>query len=287
MIGVYKKELKAYFSTPTGYVFMGFFLLIAGFFFAISNLFPMVANYNGMLSNLTFIFLIVVPILTMRLMAEEMRQKTDVLLLTSPLSVNEMVLGKYFAAVTVFLITLLITCLYPLMMSFFGDIAVWEIIGGYVGFFLLGSTFIAVGLFISSLTDNQVIAAVVTFSVLLLLWVIDALQSVVPTDIISGVVFASALVAAVAIWLYSATRNIYVSLVTAIAGGAAIAGVYIVNKDLYTGFIGKVLAWFSVLNRYNEFSLGILSLSPIVYYITFSAVFVFLAIRNIEKKRWS
>jgi len=287
MIGIYKKELKTYFSTPTGYVFMGFFLLIAGFFFAISNLFSMSADYNGMLGNLTFIFLIVVPILTMRLLSEEMRQKTDILLLTSPLNVNEIVIGKYLAALTVFLITLLITCLYPIMMSFFGEIAVWEIIGGYIGFFLLGSTFIAIGLFISSLTDNQVIAAVVTFSVLLLLWVIDSLQSIVPTTTLSGVVFAAVLVIAVALWLYSAARNIYVSLGVIVAGAATILGIYALNKDVYTGFIGKVIAWFSLMSRYQDFSLGLLSLSPIVYYITFSIAFVFLTAMQIEKKRWS
>lgn len=287
MVGVFKKELKAYFSTPTGYVFMGFFLLVAGFFFAISNLFTMSADYNGMLSNITFIFLIVVPILTMRLIADETRQKTDVLLLTSPLKLGEMVLGKYLAALTVFLITLLITCLYPIIMSFFGDIAVWEIIGGYIGFFLLGATFIAVGLFISSLTDNQVIAAVVTFSVLLLLWVIDAVQSVLPSTTISGVIFAAILVAGIAVWLYFAARNIYVSLATAVVGGGIIAAIYLFNKDLYTGFISKFIAWFSVLNRYQDFSMGILSLSPIIYYITFSAAFIFLTIRTLEKRRWS
>lgn len=287
MVGVFKKELKSYFSTPTGYVFMGFFLLVAGFFFAISNLFTMSADYNGMLSNITFIFLIVVPILTMRLIADETRQKTDVLLLTSPLKLSAMVLGKYLAALTVFLITLLVTCLYPIIMSFFGSIAIWEIIGGYIGFFLLGATFIAVGLFISSLTDNQVIAAVVTFSVLLLLWVIDAVQSVLPSTTISGVVFAVILVVGIAVWLYFAARNIYVSLATAVVGGGIIAAIYLLNKDLYTGFISKFIAWFSVLNRYQDFSMGILSLSPIIYYITFSAAFIFLTIRTLEKRRWS
>src|SRR5690606_25355348 len=139
--------------------------------------------------------LIVVPILTMRLLSEESRQKTDQLLLTSPLSVTGMVLGKYFAAVGVFLITLLITCIYPIILSFFGTIAVWEIVGGYVGFFLLGSAFIAVGLFVSSMTDNQVIAAVVTFSALLFLWILDWIIEGLPTDRVSGIVFACLLVA--------------------------------------------------------------------------------------------
>lgn len=105
MGAVFQKELRTYFLTPLGYIFMGFFLLISGFFFALNNLFPASANYNIMLASLTSIFMFLVPILTMRLLAEESRQKTDQLLLTSPLTTVGIVLGKYFAAVTVFLIS--------------------------------------------------------------------------------------------------------------------------------------------------------------------------------------
>src|SRR5690554_4311168 len=137
MIAVLKRGLKTYFLTPTGYIFMGFFLLIFGFFFDIGNLFSANPNYNSMLGKIIFVFMILVPILTMRLLAEESRQKTDQLLLTSPLSVTEIVLGKYLAAVAVFLLTVAVTCIYPIILSFFGSIAVSEIVGGYLGFILL------------------------------------------------------------------------------------------------------------------------------------------------------
>jgi len=288
MLAIYRRELRAYFSSATGFVFMGFFLLLAGFFFAMVNLFSASADYNAVLGEITFIFLIVVPILTMRLMSEEARQKTDQLLLTSPLKLSSIVLGKYFAAVTVFLLTLLITCLYPIVLSFFGNLAVWEIVGGYIGFFLLGSAFIAVGLFISSLTDNQVIAAVVTFTALILIWVLDWLIQALPTSQVSGIVFAAILVAAVAAFVYYTTRNIYVSVSTAIIGIAIFVGIYfLVDDSFFEGFIGRVFKWFSLLDRYNDFQLGLLSLSPIVYYITFSAAFIFLTVRTLEKKRWS
>ena len=287
MLAVLRRELKAYYLSPTGYIFMGFFLLLSGFFFAFSNLFTASPSYLGVLGSITFIFLIVVPILTMRLLSEESRQKTDQLLLTSPLSVTGMVLGKYFAAVGVFLITLLITCIYPIILSFFGTIAVWEIVGGYVGFFLLGSAFIAGGLFVSSMTDNQVIAAVVTFSALLFLWILDWIIEGLPTDRVSGIVFACLLVAGAVALVYFSIRNIYVCIAVALVGLGIVAVLYFTNEFLFDGLIVRVLEWFSLLKRYDNFTLGILSLSPIVYYISFSSIFVFLTVRMIEKRRWS
>jgi len=287
MLAVFKREIKAYFASPTGYIFMGFFLLLSGFFFAFSNLLSASPSYMSVLGSITFIFLIVVPILTMRLMSEESRQKTDQLLLTSPLSVAGIVLGKYFAAVGMFLITLLITCLYPIILSFFGTIAVWEIVGGYIGFFLLGSAFIAIGLFISSLTDNQVIAAVVTFSALLFIWILDWILQGLPTDRVSGIVFACILVAGAVALVYFTTRNIFVSVVTAVVGLGIVAAIYFTNQYFFDGFIVRTLEWLSLLKRYDNFTRGILTLSPIVYYISFSAVFLFLTVRVIEKRRWS
>jgi len=287
MLAIIKREFKAYFSSPTGFVFMGFFLLLTGFFFVMSNVLQASPDYNAVLGSITFIFLIVVPVLTMRLISEETKQKTDQLLLTSPLSLTKMVLGKYLAAVGVFLLTLLVTALYPVLLSFFGPVAVWEILGGYIGFFLLGSSFIAVGLFVSSLTDNQVIAAIVTFVSLLFMWLIDWIQQGVPVDRASGIVFAGLLVIGAAIFVYFTTRTIIVSIAVFTVGSGIVTGMYFLNPIVFEGLIVRVLDWFSLLARYGDFSMGVLSISPIVYYVTFCAIFVFLTIRMIEKRRWS
>ena len=287
MLAIMKREFKAYFSSPTGYVFMGFFLLLTGFFFVMSNVLQASPDYNAVLGSITFIFLIVVPVLTMRLISEETKQKTDQLLLTSPLSLTKMVLGKYFAAVGVFLLTLLVTALYPVLLSLFGSVAVWEILGGYIGFFLLGSAFIAVGLFVSSLTDNQVIAAIVTFVSLLFMWLIDWIQQGIPGDRVSGIVFAGLLVIGAAVFVYFTTRTIIVSVAVFTVGSGFVTGMYFLNPIVFEGLIVRVLDWFSLLARYGDFAMGVLSISPIVYYITFCAIFVFLTIRMIEKRRWS
>ncbi len=288
MLAVLRRELKAYFTSPIGFVFVGFFILIAGVFFAISNLLSGNPNFNGVLSNLTFIFLFLVPILTMRLISEETRQKTDQLLITSPLSITGIVLGKYLAAVGVFVITLLITVLYPLIMSFFalGGLAWSEILGGYIGFFLLGSSFIAVGLFFSSLTDNQLIAAVETFAALLVIWILDFVAQSVPSDPVSGLVFLSVLGALLVFLVFTATRNTLATVVSFILVAAAVVLLYVFSRGMFQGLIGKFLSWFSLVKRYNDFSMGALGLSPIVYYISFSGAFVFLTIRMIDKRRW-
>jgi len=286
MLAVMIREFRAYFQSITGFVFMGFFLLISGFFFTLMNLLQSSPDYTSVLGSITFVFLLVVPILTMRLMTEETRQKTDQLLLTSPLRITDIVLGKYLAAQAVFLMTLVITILYPILLSFVGRIAAMEVIGAYIGFFLLGSAFIAVGLFISSLTDNQVVAAVVTFSALLFMWILDWIQQAVPSDRLSGVIFAALLVTGLTLFVFLTIRSWILSAGVLLAGTALVVILFLVNPQLYQGLIVRVLEWFSLLERYNDFSRGILSISPIVYYISFSSAFIFLTVRVIEKRRW-
>jgi ABC-2 type transport system permease protein len=225
----------------------------------------------------------------MRLLTEDTRQKTDQLLITSPLSIAGIVLGKYLAAVAVFLLTLLVTVIYPVIMSFFAllGLAWWEILGGYIGFFLLGSSFIAVGLFFSSLTDNQLIAAVETFAALLLIWILDWVSQSVPSDAVSGLVFLALIAAALVVMVFFSTRSPVAAAATGAAAAAAIVLAFVLKRSFFDGLIGQILAWFSLLKRYNDFSMGVLSLSPIVYYLTFSGAFVFLTVRMIEKRRWS
>jgi len=288
MLAVLRRELKAYFSSPIGFVFVGFFMLLAGVFFALTNLLPGNPSFTGVLSNLTFIFLILVPILTMRLLSEETRQKTDQLLITSPLSIPGIVLGKYLAAVGVFLLTLLLTLLFPAMMSFFAliGLAWWEILGGYIGFFLMGCAFISVGLFFSSVTDNQLVAAVVTFAAVLLIWILDFVAQSVPSDSLSGLVFLSLLGVALVALVWFSTKNVIASAAAFVLAAAAVVLLFIFSRTFFTGLIARILGWFSLVKRYNDFSRGILGLSPIVYYISFAGAFVFLTIRMIDKRRW-
>jgi ABC-2 type transport system permease protein len=288
MLAIFKRELRAYFSSPIGFVVVGLFVFLSAIFFAATNLLGASSEYNGILSTMAFIFLFLVPILTMRLLTEETRQHTDQLLITSPVSVTAVVIGKYLAAVAVYLITLLVTVLFPVMMSFFSllGLAWWKILGGYLGLFLLGSAFIAVGLFFSSITESQIVAAVATYTALLVMWIIDALIPMVPAGWFAGMVFLAVAAAGLALLVWLSTRSILATAAVALALGGAIAAVAVLQQALLDGLIARVLAWFSLLKRYEDFNLGILGLSPVVYYLSFSAAFVFLTVRMIDRKRW-
>jgi ABC-2 type transport system permease protein len=266
---------------------MSLFLLIAGILFILSNVMDQNPRFSGYLSSIIFIFLLAVPVLTMRLMSDEMKTKTDQLLITSPIKVTEIVLGKYFAACLVFLITLAVTALYAMVLSFHGEIDGWETLGSYIGFLLLGGSFISIGLFVSATTENQVVAAIVTFCALLVSWIMDFIQQIVPSEPLAGFVFVAAAVAGICLWIYFATKNLLISIVLGVAGVGAALIVFLLRQTAYIGFIGKTLEWLSLIKRYDPFPRGLLSFDSVVYYLTVSALFVFLTVRLIEKKRWS
>jgi ABC-2 type transport system permease protein len=286
MFAILKRELKTYFKTPTGYIFMALFLLLSGIFFANQVLLPKTPRFAPFLGNILFIFLLVVPILTMRLMTDEKRMSTDQLLLTSPLRISDIVLGKFFAAAVLLGITLLITVFYPVIIAIHGSLDTWETVGSYIGFLLLGCSFISVGVFISTTTESQVSAGIITFGALLIVWIMDFLRGNVPSDKIAGIIFAAVLVLALAVWLYFSTRHLLLSIAVGIVGAGIILLFVLLNDQLFVGFISNVLGWLSPVQRYQDFTMGILKLNAIVYYISFSTFFLFLSIRLIDKKRW-
>lgn len=211
-------------------------MFLSGIFFFLGNVYSGSADFNSLLGTLTFLFMLVVPVLTMRLLSEERKNKTDQLLLTSPISLTSMVIGKYLAALSVFLITLVITFIYPIILFMFGTPSMSEIVTGYIGFFCLGASLIAVGVFISALGENQITSAFITLGVLLVLYLMSSslLESLINIP-----------------WIVS------------------------------------VLEWFSVYERFTPFSQGVLGITQIFYYLSFAAVFIFLTVRTVERRRWS
>src|SRR5699024_7285910 len=177
MTAIYKRELRSYLTSMIGYIFLFCILLLTGIYFSAYQLSAAYPKFEYTLSALTFVFLISVPILTMRILAEERKQKTDQLLLTSPDSVEKIVMGKYLALVTVFAIPMAIICFYPLLMTKFGTVSLGTAYTAILGFFLLGCANLAVGVFISSLTESQVIAAVLTFILLFAFYMMNGISS--------------------------------------------------------------------------------------------------------------
>lgn len=170
---IWRREVAAYLHTPMAYALMAGFLVIGGYFFSVFLVSSQQADMRPFFSNMSLILLFMAPILTMRLWAEESSHGTDEVLLTQPVTFTQAVLAKYLAAVAIFAIMLLITGLYPLILNYYGRPEWGVVITGYLGFMLLGGTFLAAGLFTSSLSDSQMVAGVVGFALLLLLWVIS------------------------------------------------------------------------------------------------------------------
>lgn len=287
MGAIFKKEMRTYFTTLTGYAFLGFFVLITGYFFISQNISQLNGSYSETLAGSLIMFLVLIPVLTMRLFAEESRQKTDQLLLCSPIRILDIVLGKFFAAAFLFLIGLAITMIFPFILYKFGAAGFSSTAGAVIGYFLMSLCFISVGIFISVLTDNQIVAAAATFAVLFLLLMMDNVQNAAPINTISSIAFMVIVVVGISLILYSSTKSLAVSGIFALIGFALEGILYVINPTIYDGIIVRVLGWFSVLSRFENFYMGIFGISDVIYYITFAAIFLYLTVSVIEKRRWS
>lgn len=180
MKAIYKRELRSYFNSMVGYVFIAALMFFVGIFFLANNLFAGYPKFSATLGNVLFILIICISVLTMKSMAEERRSRTDQMLLTYPVSLGGVVLGKYLAMVTVFAVPMVLFCLCPLIISAAGTAYLAQDYATILAFFLMGCVYIAVGMFISALTESQIIAAVGTFAVLLVLYFWSSLVSFLP-----------------------------------------------------------------------------------------------------------
>lgn len=286
MLAIFKKELRSYFTSMIGYLFIGFFLAIVGVYFMAYNLQGGYANFEYVLNSMVFVFVILVPILTMRLLAEEKKQKTDQLLFTSPLSVNKIVVGKYLAVFAVFVSAMVITMFYPLILSKYGTVSFKLAYTGILGFVLVGAAYLAIGLFLSALFESQAIAAVVTFVVLLITFIMQGIVGLLPTSNKAAWLIFSVIALLIAVVIYFMINNVTVAISLGVVLEAACAIIYFTKPSLYDGLVVKVFDWFSVVDRFDNFMNGILDLTGIVYYISITVIFIFLTIQSLNKRRW-
>ena len=247
MFAIFKKELRAYFINPVGFVYTGIFLAASALICTMTTLQQASYSTSSYFQYMLFTFIILIPLLTMRMFSEERKSRTEQLLLTAPITITGMVLGKYFAAFALFVSTILVSCInfFPLIsyaiteQSQQADKGVHigpvggQIVGCLIGVILIGAAFIALGLFISSLTENQLSAAVIT-------------------------------VASIAVMVLAGALNEYVG----------------------SAFLRTVFNWISVLSRFDKFAYGLFDFSALLYYVSISGVFLFLTVRVYEKRRW-
>lgn len=287
MLAVYKKELRSYLTSMVGYVFIAFILLIMGIYFTAYNLQYASPDFGATLSSVTFLFLIITPVLTMRILAEEKKNRTDQLLLTAPVPVWKVVLGKYLSMVTIYAIPIIISTFYPMIMRKYGVISYPMAYVAVIGFFFLGCAQIAVGLFLSSVTESQVIAAVLTFGILFCSYMMEGIESFFSDTAVSSMVAFLILAVVLGIVVYQLTKNIIFS---SCVGGVlviVVAAVYFIKPTIFTGLIQKFLNLFAIANHFDNFVGGIFDVTGIIYMLSVVCIFVFLTVQCIQKRRWS
>ena len=287
MLEIYKKEVRSYLTSMIGYLFIFFILVITGIYFSAYQLTAAYPRFEYTLSALTFVFLIGVPILTMRVLAEERKQKTDQLLLTAPVSVTSIVMGKYLALVTIYGIPVLIMCTYPLLMSNFGEVSMGAAYTGILGFFLLGCANLAIGVFLSALTESQVIAAVLTFVFLFAFYMMNGIASFFSDSSVSTCIAFGLLILAAAIIVYTMIKNVLISVIVGAAGEIVLVVLYVVNSSFFEGGIQKVLDVFNLSGHFDTFTNNIFDLRGVVYFVSVCAICIFLTIQSIVKRRWN
>lgn len=287
MIAVLKHELRNYFHSFTAYVFGAFLLAIVGIGAMLYNLQAAVSNFEYVLSFGTIIFVVIVPILTMRVIAEERKQKTDQLLYSLPISTVKVILGKYLALLVIYLIPLAIISIYPLIFAQFGDVYLPTSYGSLVAIFIMGAALVALGVFISSLTDNQGLAAGIGIAVILFNY-----YSVSLSEYVSSTAFGSAIALSVLALLLGAiirylTRNEQLASGISLILLAVITATYFLNPTAFEGLLPNIIRQLSLFDRFNTFVSGVFDLTAIFYYVSVIVFFLFLSVQSLEKRRYN
>ena len=287
MTAVFKHELRLYFQSLTAYVFGAFLLMTVGIGAMLYNLQAAVSNFEFVLSFSSLIFAVIVPILTMRVIAEERKQKTDQLLYSLPLSTTQVVLGKYLSALLVYLIPLCFICIYPLIFSQYGEVYLLTSYGSLFAFFLMGGALLAVGMFISSLTDNQGFAAGIGIAVIALNYFSVSLAEYVSATAM-GSAIALMVISALLGWLIrNLTRNENLGYGVGLSLMAVTTVFYLIDSTKFEGLLPDIMKKLSLFDRLDTFVNGVFDLTAVVFYLSVAAFFLFLTVQSLEKRRYN
>ena len=287
MKAVFKHELRQYFDSMTAYVFGAFLLLFIGIGSMLYNLQSAVSNFEFVLNFASIVFVVIVPVLTMRTLSEERKQKTDQLLYALPISTTQVILGKYAALLLVFLIPLCFVALYPLLFSQFGEVYLPTAYGSLFAFFLLGAALIAVGVFLSSLTDNQGLAAGLGIGAILLNYYSVSLSEYVSSTAIGSLVTFAVLIVCLGLIIRAPTRNDMLSIAVGLVLLAALIGVYALDGTALEGLLPDIMKTLSLFSRFSVFVNGVFDLTGVVYFLSVTVFFLFLAVQSMEKRRYN
>ena len=287
MIAILKHELRLYFNSLTAYVFGAFLLLIVGIGSMLYNLQAAVSNFEYVLSFSSIVFAIIIPILTMRVIAEERKQKTDQLLYSLPISTTRIVIGKYLALLVLFLIPLVIISIYPLIFSQYGEVYLLTSYGSLVAYFVMGAALIAIGVFISSLTENQGFAAGIGVAVILFNYFSVSLAEYVSATAAGSSIVLFCLAALLGWIIKNLTRNENLGYFVGLTLMASVVAVFWIDSSLLEGLVPEIMKVLSLFDRFETFVNGVFDMTAIVYFISIIIFFLFLSVQSLEKRRYN
>ena len=287
MSAIFRKEMKVYFSSPFGYVIIAILLLFMGLFASVFNFLSAYTDLSYALSSMKWVLIVIIPFMTMRAIAEERHNRTDQLLYSLPIPLYRVVIGKYLALITLFMIPTLLTALYPLLFTAFGAPASAMAISytSLLGYILMACALIAVCLFVSSLVENQIVAAVTSVLTALVVAFVDILGALIPSSALVSFVLCivASLGAAALMWV--STKNLTLGMIVAVLLVLPISVLYIVNSALFTSLVPEFFTSLNLFNRFSGFIYGRIDLPCIVFYLTFLGFFLFLTVQSMEKRR--
>lgn len=287
MLAIFKHELRALFHSFTAYVFGAFLLVVVGLGALVYNLQAAVSNFEYVLSFASIIFVVIVPLLTMRVISEERRQKTDQLLYSLPLSTVDVVLGKYAALLVVFLVPLAVIATYPLIFSFFGEVYLPVSVSAMFAYFVMGAALIAVGTFLSSLTENQGLAAGLAVAVILFNYYSVILSEYVSQTAMGTLVAFGVLILLLGLLARWLTRSAILGNAVWLVLVVACAIIYVADASVFEGLLPKIFKALSLFERLTTFVNGVFDLTALAFYASVIAVFLFLTVQSLEKRRYN
>lgn len=287
MLAVLKHELRSSFNSLTIYLFCAALLCFVGVGAMIYNIQSSVANFEYVLNFVSIGLVVIIPVLTMRCFAEERKQKTDQLLYSLPLNTWQIVGGKYLSLVIMFLLPIAIICVYPYVFSKFGEVYLPGAYGAIFAFFVMGAALIAIGMFISSLTDNQGFAAGISIVLFLFNYYSVSLAEQVSTTSLSSAVVLCVIALLIALVVKNLTKNNLLALTVGVGLLAIILGAYFIIPDSFESLLPNIMSKLSLFDRFTSFVNGVFDMTAIVFYGSVIALGLFLTVQSLEKRRYN
>ena len=287
MIAILKHELRTYFHSLTAYLFGAFLLLFVGIGAMLYNLQAAVSNFEFVLSFSSLVFVVIVPILTMRVIAEERKQKTDQLLYSLPISTTKVILGKFLALLVVYLLPLCVIAVYPLIFSQYGEVYLLTSYGSLIAFFIMGAALIAFGVFVSSLTENQGFAAGIGIAAILLNYFSVSLAEYVSSTAFGTVIVIFIFAALLAWVVHRLTKNEMLSYGVGLGIMAVTVVTYYIDSTVFEGLLPDIMKTLSLFDRFETIVNGVFDMTAIIYFLSVIVFFLFLSVQSLEKRRYN